>query len=397
VSAGAPPRPPRSSDPIDRDELEALVEALIEEARQRARRRRRRYGACALLAAAIGIGAYLGIVRATSDGGSAAGAPLRRDTSADRFRVRNGPLTLFYPSSNTTAAPPTPFARIETIGQGTPKVIWHCPGDVWCGQSVSFDWAPDGRRLAFSLDEIGGTSGYAVGLHVVNVVTGKDIQIPGGAPSDTRDAGFPRYGRKVLNRIGCWPASQLDWSPDGRRLAYPCHVPHPPPGRPRNFIGILEINGSGHKAIPIPTAVAWPSWSADGTRIAYATGRTPNDHPSMFVVSLDGTQRQLLARDATAPAWSPDRRTIAYQARCGIRLVTPVGRDVTPEGAPGCGAIGSSAPPVWSPDGKKIAFETSEGTYVMYATGRNLRRVSGKATTTWYGGLPGRPSWRPVH
>ena len=41
----APPRPPRPSDPIDREEVEALVEALIEEARQRAQRRRRRNAA----------------------------------------------------------------------------------------------------------------------------------------------------------------------------------------------------------------------------------------------------------------------------------------------------------------------------------------------------------------
>ncbi len=33
--------PPRPSDPVDRQEVEALVEALIEEARQRAQRRRR--------------------------------------------------------------------------------------------------------------------------------------------------------------------------------------------------------------------------------------------------------------------------------------------------------------------------------------------------------------------
>jgi len=37
MSVTAPPRP---SDPVDRQEVEALVEALIEEARQRARRRR---------------------------------------------------------------------------------------------------------------------------------------------------------------------------------------------------------------------------------------------------------------------------------------------------------------------------------------------------------------------
>ena len=47
MSVTAPPRPPRQGDPVDRDELEALVEALIEEARQRARRRRRIYTAVA--------------------------------------------------------------------------------------------------------------------------------------------------------------------------------------------------------------------------------------------------------------------------------------------------------------------------------------------------------------
>lgn len=47
MSVTAPPRP---SDPVDRQEVEALVEALIEEARQRARRRRRvRMSAVALV------------------------------------------------------------------------------------------------------------------------------------------------------------------------------------------------------------------------------------------------------------------------------------------------------------------------------------------------------------
>ena len=41
MTVTAPPRPPRPSDPVDRQQVEALVEALFEEARQRARRRRR--------------------------------------------------------------------------------------------------------------------------------------------------------------------------------------------------------------------------------------------------------------------------------------------------------------------------------------------------------------------
>ena len=50
MSVSAPPRPPRPGDPISREEAEALVEALIEEARQRARRRRQKYAAFAMVA-----------------------------------------------------------------------------------------------------------------------------------------------------------------------------------------------------------------------------------------------------------------------------------------------------------------------------------------------------------
>jgi hypothetical protein len=64
--------------------------------------------------------------------------------------------------------------------------------------------------------------------------------------------------------------------------------------------------------------------------------------------------------------------------------------------AKSCGAIGLSGPPVWSPDGKKIAVETKHGIYVMNTRGGDLTFVSAQATTTWYGALPGRPSWRPI-
>jgi hypothetical protein len=50
-----PPRPDRSNEPLERDQIEALVEALIEEARQETRRRRRRYWAAAALLAFAGV------------------------------------------------------------------------------------------------------------------------------------------------------------------------------------------------------------------------------------------------------------------------------------------------------------------------------------------------------
>jgi hypothetical protein len=55
MSVTAPPRPPNPTDPVDRDELEALVNALIEEARRRARRRRIMYAAVTASVALAGI------------------------------------------------------------------------------------------------------------------------------------------------------------------------------------------------------------------------------------------------------------------------------------------------------------------------------------------------------
>jgi len=61
VTITAPPRPPRPSDPVDRKEVEALVEALFEEARQRARRRRRTrlaVVACVMLVGATALAVF---------------------------------------------------------------------------------------------------------------------------------------------------------------------------------------------------------------------------------------------------------------------------------------------------------------------------------------------------
>ena len=393
MTTAASTRPVSPRDPADREELEAL----IEEARQRSRRRRRRNAGFVVLATVLAVGAYFGIVRLFSDSGPAAGAPLPDGWTAARSNVQSGELAIFFPPSDATIAKGN-VAKIETVDPTGSKTIWSCPRNEWCGQAVSHAWSPDGRQLALSLDEIGGRSGYA-GLHVIDTATGQDRQIPSGAPAvlpaDPNDPRFREYFEKLVPRLGCLPPSQLAWSPDGTKLAYPCGSGTAQTPGGSHFISILELNGSGHTEIHTPTNVSWPSWSADGKRIVYATGVRPEDRPSLYSVRVDGTHRTLLAKDGGAPASSPDGHTIAYQTACGIRLVTPAGADITPHpNTEGCDAIGLSGPPVWSPDGKQIAFETPGGIYAMNANGTQLRLVSHVATPTWYGGLPGRPSWR---
>ena len=265
MSVTSPPRPPRPSEPVTHGEFDALVEALIEEARQRARRRRRRNGAYVLLAVALGIGIYAGIVHALPHGGSTADAASQTALASNRPSARNGPLTLFVPGSN---GPGGDSASIVAVGQpGWP--IWRCPGGGFCGAAVSFAWAPDGRRVAFSLDEIGGLSTY-VGLHVVNVGSGKDTHIPAGAPTTMSAGAWAPYLQKMQARVGCWPATDLAWSPDGSSLAYRCGWdPKNLALRAKRHINVLQLNGSRYKTIPTDTAAFWPSWSPDGTHIAF--------------------------------------------------------------------------------------------------------------------------------
>jgi hypothetical protein len=105
----------------------------------------------------LGIGAYAGIVHVVPHGESAATASTHPTPAGTRAKMRNGPITLFVGAANGN---PAGAAGIEIVGQPASQVIWQCPGKVFCGQPVSFAWAPDGKRVAFSLDEIGGQSTY---------------------------------------------------------------------------------------------------------------------------------------------------------------------------------------------------------------------------------------------
>lgn len=368
MSVTSPPRPPRPSGPVDREELEALVEALIEEARQRTRRRRRRYAAAALLAAA-GIGAAAivfggsGIPVGVSFGTHSSGSSPQARASLRTPRVRNGPLTVIDGNG-----------ILAINSRGDRHRLFRClagaGGPRFCSAIEGIDWSPMGGKLVFSSTTISLASRYN-GMHVLDLATGK-----------TRRAGIEGFSP--------------DWSRDGRiALVVPTTFP-----LAVGSIYIRRIDGPIATQKPLSTGTdgydSSPSWSPDGKRLVFATRQ--NGESTISIVDSDGSHRRLLARHASSPAWSPEDSVIAYRTPCGVKLITPNGADATPGARRGCGSLGVRGVPHWSPDGRRIAIGTREGIYVMDRDGirRSFVRLSSLIPVRSLLNPVAQVSWQPI-
>jgi TolB protein len=131
-----------------------------------------------------------------------------------------------------------------------------------------------------------------------------------------------------------------------------------------------------------------PAWSPDRRRIAFVS--TVGSNYDIWVMDADGGGRRRLTRDPmveTEPDWSPDGRSIVFRGESAdgqtfdlyrMRADGSGRRRVTRN----AGALD----PAWSPDGRWIAFSTPRGIYRVAPEGTGLRRLALNA---------GAPSWSP--
>lgn len=173
-------------------------------------------------------------------------------------------------------------------------------------------------------------------------------------------------------------------SPDGTRLAYT---------RWGNGAGVFvrDLATGGERRLSDDPEPREPSWSPDGSKIAYYTRKDvledpyPSERPpraespeggnpysrtprlvwhtifSMTFIDLVTGQRDAIPgdRNTKSPAWSADGTRVATQGGDGLYVVDMTSLGQRPDWIPGTNNL--YAQPVWSPDGTRLAAMMNRG------------------------------------
>src|SRR5262245_16068845 len=142
MSISAPPRPPSpvqaapDSKPLEREEIEALVQALIEEARRETRRRHRRYWAVATLVAVVGAGVLILLERGAASHTTSPGSGTPQP-SASRPKAAL-PEELSFDANGSVVLLRRDGRRLPFLSG-----ILQSPGERQRHLYGSLDWSPD--------------------------------------------------------------------------------------------------------------------------------------------------------------------------------------------------------------------------------------------------------------
>jgi resuscitation-promoting factor RpfB len=204
---------------------------------------------------------------------------------------------------------------------------------AWWG--TTFDWSPDGKRLAYA-------NTASIGLISPTAKITRTIPIVNFAPYNTRST-------------WAW-APTLSWSPDGQFLIAPIHSPSPSgesdEDSPAFDVAALQISGTLQPRLAVGAGMwAAPQWlglNPANRQIVFGMSETPyaSDTSRYFlnIMDRDGSNRRLLFPTDGQPglrglpdfAITPDGRglVVAYQGDLyWINLNTGLTRRLTADGS----------------------------------------------------------------
>jgi Tol biopolymer transport system component len=270
--------------------------------------------------------------------------------------------------ASTTATPKSAVHRvIPTLDRN--GALWFLggsePGSVFGRSGPLYRLAPHHRPVPVALPK----RVWNVTAFAVSPDGGTIALAQGGGEFPPRNISTIRPDGTGLRNLtsGNFYDVAPSWSPDGKLIVFSssrCCATWSSTGNYALYI-MARDGGDLHRVFTDSSSDVNPSWSPDGSRIAFVRLPVNGGGWTIWSVSATGADPRQLTRDTRlndAVAWSPDGTQLAYVSHLiddkdwQIRLMRPDGsgmhmifRCATP-------CHGGGYWLTWSPDGKQIAF-----------------------------------------
>lgn len=215
-------------------------------------------------------------------------------------------------------------------------------------------WSPDSTKLAVirGLDDV----------YVIDVRTGRRVRVSSHVSTDVR-----------LTDV-------VSWLPDSRRLVVPVY----------DDVFVVGANGQSRRRVTqqgrTSQLLTDPSPAPDGLRVAYVAEERVAQDDDLYSMHPDGSKVESLtrnSRDESDPAWSPDRRRVAFVRATGLDGEIYV-MDV---GAAKALRVAAGFQPAWTPDGRRLAYARDGDLYTIDPAGGSEQLLLGGPT------VDSEPAW----
>ena len=284
-----------------------------------------------------------------------------------RFPTASPPAHAAFPGTNGRIA----FASNRTGNSQIFSMNSDGTGQTNLSNTTSNDgdpeWSPDATKIAFDSNRAGNDQIFVMNADGSGVTQLTNV-----------DTNF-----------------QPDWSPDGTKIVFVSDRSQPGDCNSVGHCEIYTMNADGSNVTRLtftssPILNVNPTWSPDGTKIAFVRG-TPFGAHDIWVMNADGSNQTQLTNFGTAfngivadLDWSPDGTKIVFERTGGgafgsIWVMNADGSNQT--NLSNMPAFENDFP-AWSPDGTKITFASNRDTasqdqiYTMNADGSGVTRLT---------------------